>query len=275
MPSTALVDKNILRSETALESFLDQDPENRFVLTDFCCMESCKGLAATNLPRSIRALERFASRILILRSSREIAQLSLTSPLDTITFVDRAQTDDFSKFFIHVRQALDGDAHLQAQLDEHERIANEYLAKLQSEAAGVAPAILEIAKNLPPDTVRRLRRGEDPTIDDVEIFIPGMLLLAREFYLHHPDFGWLPDAALIPQSFVLRFAVAGYLLAIDWIRRGGIEGAPPERLGNDVVDMNYVAMATYFDDLLTKDRKMQSIYADARWYIRDVFAAQH
>ena len=43
-------------------------------------------------------------------------------------------------------------------------------------------------------------------------------------------------------------------------------------LGNDVVDMNYVAIATYFDGILTKDAKLASIYAETRWYTENVFA---
>jgi hypothetical protein len=101
-----------------------------------------------------------------------------------------------------------------------------------------------------------------------------MLLLAREFFIQHPDFDTFPDPTVLPQTFVLRFAVASYLLAIDWIRRGGVEGASPQKLGNDVVDMNYVATSMYFDDLLTRDEKMISLYAEARWYVCNIFGKQ-
>lgn len=274
MPATSIADKSVLRSEHVLETLLDADPGNRIVLTDFCCMESYKGIAESNLPKSIRVLERFASQVVILRGTRDIARLSLLSPLETHTFIDSEQTRDFADFCQHVHRALGGDGLLRRQLNAHARAANEYLATLQEEAAGIVPGILAIAEALPKDTLRRLRRDEDPTVDDVNVFIPGMLALAQQLYLEHPDFGQLPDSSLVPQSFILRFAVAGYLLAIDWVRRGGIEGAAPTKLGNDVVDMNYVAMATYFDDLLTEDIKLQSIYADARWYVHDVFAEQ-
>lgn len=274
MPATAIVDKSVLRSESVLETFLGANPGNRIALTDFCCMESYKGIAENNLPRSIRILERCANQVIILRGTRDIARLSLLSPLETRAFIDPVQTREFADFCQHVRQALAGDRRLKQQLDAHARVANEYLANLQDEAAGIVPDVVAIGKALPRDTLRRLHRGEDPTIEDVKLFIPGMLALAQQFYLGHPDFGRVPDSSLVPQSFILRFAVAGYLLAIDWIRRGGIETAAPAKLGNDVVDMNYVAMATYFDDLLTEDVKLQSIYADARWYVCDVLTNQ-
>ena len=274
MPESFIVDKNTLRSPQILAPFLTADPGNRVVLTDFCCMESYKGLAEYNLPSSIRILEQFAKQVVILRGTREIAKLSLGSPWSAQQFVDEAQTSEFAEFCQHVRLAVGGDPLLRKQLDAYAHEANRYLLDVQSEAAGIGPAILMIAEKLPQDTAKRLRRGQDPTPDDIDVFIAGMLVLARDFYLAHPDFGALPAAELIPQSFMLRYAVAGYLLAIDWIRRGGIESASASKLGNDIADMNYVAMATYFDGILTKDTKLASIYADARWYICDVLAAQ-
>jgi hypothetical protein len=35
--------------------------------------------------------------------------------------------------------------------------------------------------------------------------------------------------------------------------------------------MSYVAYATYFDGLLSRDKKMQAIYREARFFIEQVF----
>ena len=43
------------------------------------------------------------------------------------------------------------------------------------------------------------------------------------------------------------------------------------KLANDVVDMNYVAYATYFDGVLSRDKKLLRIYRQADWYVREVF----
>ena len=45
----------------------------------------------------------------------------------------------------------------------------------------------------------------------------------------------------------------------------------PSSAINDVVDMNVVASATYFDGLLTTDKKAGAIYADAKFLLREAF----
>jgi hypothetical protein len=79
-------------------------------------------------------------------------------------------------------------------------------------------------------------------------------------------------AALSPLSeavhaLAFRFGWAGYVLALWWIRNGGIESANDDTLCNDILDAQQAAVATYFDGLLTKDVKLQSIYEETRAYI--------
>jgi hypothetical protein len=272
---SVVLDKSAMRSAELLEPFLLANSANRVILTDFCCMESYKGALEFNLPKSLAILERAAHQVVILKGTREIVSLSLrTDSGDTRVFVDPVQTAEFALFCRRVRLGLSGHAALRLQLEEHGQDANAYLKRLQAEAAQIAPAIRTIARELPSQTVKRLRRREEPTHDDIDIFIPAMLMLARDFLSGHPDIDHLPEPEQLPHTFILRYAVAAYLLALEWIRRGGIEGASPEALGNDVADMNYVAMATYFDGILTHDQKLSSIYAEARWYVSDVFSVK-
>ncbi len=44
-------------------------------------------------------------------------------------------------------------------------------------------------------------------------------------------------------------------MALRWLIDGGYETRNPDKLQNDVVDMSYVAYASFFDDLLSLDRK--------------------
>jgi hypothetical protein len=81
------------------------------------------------------------------------------------------------------------------------------------------------------------------------------------------------DAAALPppseavHTLAFRYGCAGYLLALWWIRNGGIESANDDTLCNDILDAQQAALATYFDGLLTKDVKLQSIYKETRAYI--------
>lgn len=274
MAELLVVDQNAIRREDLLAPFLQSDPANRVILTDFCCMESYKGVADLTLPNSLRTLAPFGDQVVVLLGTRDVVSKTAVARCDSLALIDTEQTAGFGQFCRDVCSALSGNAILRATLLEHAEVANGYLAQVRAEAAGIAPAILEIATELPPPTVKRLRQGAQPTIDDIEEFTRGILILTRTFFDTHPDRLPLPSASLLPHTFVFRYSVSAYLLAVDWVRRGGIAGATPDRLANDIVDMNYVAFATYFDGIISNDRKLQSIYAEALWFIREVFARE-
>ena len=40
---------------------------------------------------------------------------------------------------------------------------------------------------------------------------------------------------------------------------------------NDLVDINFVAYATYFDGILSADKKLGEIYDEASWLLFNVF----
>lgn len=69
------------------------------------------------------------------------------------------------------------------------------------------------------------------------------------------------------QTFAFRYAVAGYALALWWIRHGDVTTAPHGLLCNDVLDMQQMAFATRFDGLLARDAKLNEIFEETRIYL--------
>ena len=53
------------------------------------------------------------------------------------------------------------------------------------------------------------------------------------------------------------------MLILKWLIDHGWETYPDEKMRNDAVDMFYVTFATYFDGVLSNDRKINSIYRQA------------
>jgi hypothetical protein len=77
----------------------------------------------------------------------------------------------------------------------------------------------------------------------------------------------LPPALELPYTFILRYALTGYLVALRWIAVGGAKNVKPEKIRNDMVDATYAAYATYFQGLLSHDVKANEIYADAKFFL--------
>jgi hypothetical protein len=75
----------------------------------------------------------------------------------------------------------------------------------------------------------------------------------------------------VRDTFTFRYAHCGYLSLLKRIEKGAAQNVKPDKLRNDVVDMNVVASATYFDGFLTTDKQAGAIYADARFLLREAF----
>ena len=90
----------------------------------------------------------------------------------------------------------------------------------------------------------------------------------------HPSVKALSRFDEVPNTFIFRNALCMYLLALEWAAFGGVKDASPDRLRNDMIDMNFAAYATFFDGLLSADAKLVRIHQDARLLLAELFGCQ-
>jgi hypothetical protein len=98
------------------------------------------------------------------------------------------------------------------------------------------------------------------------------MLLAGQLFKEHPSVTEWPRGPELRNTFIFRYALCGYVSILKRIEDGGPGKTKPEKLRNDVIDINFAAFATYFDGLLTMDKRAGEIYADADFLLREVFA---
>jgi hypothetical protein len=97
--------------------------------------------------------------------------------------------------------------------------------------------------------------------------------LTLEIMQKHPHGVRLPRARELPNAFLFRVSVCVYLLLIRWVRDGSNLMIKTPKLRNDIVDANFATFATYFDGLLSKDRKANDLHAEARYLLHRLGAA--
>ncbi len=64
-----------------------------------------------------------------------------------------------------------------------------------------------------------------------------------------------------------RYALVCYLLAMKWISESGFQSAKATTITNDYTDAMYVTYATFFDGILSRDKKPNELYARARKWL--------
>ncbi len=84
--------------------------------------------------------------------------------------------------------------------------------------------------------------------------------LTLALFAAHPYGKQPPKFKQLPNAFLFRYAVAGYVVALRCMKEGGPGSASAEKIRNHLVDAMFAAYATYFDGLLSLDHKAKELY---------------
>jgi len=261
-----VIDVNYLQ-KPELEDYLAKSRDNYVVLTDFACMEIYKSNALENLACKIEIISRYSKQVIMLKRVQDIVSITLGSSNLPESLIDNMQTTGFSQFCDLTKRDCQGDKLLSREVLLKEFLASQYLSNLTKYHQYKIAGIKDIAESYDPAQLKVVRSGKDLTPEIWEKITDGILSLTEDLFIGHPDVKTLPEISSLRNSYIFRYAICVYFLALRWIKMGGIEQVSPEKLRNDSVDMNYVAYATYFDGLLSMDKKLNDIFIDTLDYL--------
>ena len=140
-----------------------------------------------------------------------------------------------------------------------------------ADAIGLPDAFGEIATAYTEAELRIIRNGSPFTEGIFDKLVRGVLFLAADLMKKHPQVTRLPDAKELPNTDIFRDALCAYLMTLRWISVGGARNTRPEKIRNDMVDISFAAYATYFDGLLTADKKLGQLYEEAQYLLSSFF----
>jgi hypothetical protein len=265
-----VIDANYFQ-DPALEGYLRASERNKVVLPDCACMETYKGDPIKNVCRSIRIISRYPKQVILLKSTREIIMLQNSSKTSRRYLEDLDQTKGFRKFCANVERAAQGHSGFEAEIRRFGEEATRHFNSVSQDAVGPVQAIRAIEQSFQREDLHLLRRRKGISHEGRQKIVNDMFVLAGALFRDHLDVRGNPQVSLTPNSLIFRYAVSCYLLVLRWLFAGGASNVSISKLGNDLVDMHYVAYATLFDGLLSRDKKMQAVYRDALFFIEHVF----
>jgi len=277
-----VVDSNFLQSES-LAAYLSESTDNYAVLTDYTAMEVYKGDTLKSIYRSMEILTKHPQQVVILKGTQIVCGLTGRDAVSQEHLIDETQTREFSEFCQHLLAAERGDLFLQEQLLENGREATAHIDKMLLDMPTLASGIDLLTQTRSRAELEILRRRERPTPQIFEELIqhPRMLqkltqdvkAIAASLFESHPSVTKRPKLPEVRNTFIFRYAICGYVSILKRIGDGGAGKAKPEKLrNNDVIDVNIATFATYFDGILTADKRAAEIYAGAEFLLREVFA---
>lgn len=268
-----VVDSNFLRDKK-LRQYLSKGKSHYAVLTDYAAMEAYKGDTLASIFKSMRILAEFPKQVIVLKGTTTIGKLSGRSSGLTRRMVWTELTQGFPEFCEQLKLAQAGDRRLERQLLDYGAAATEHLDEILANAAGLQVAMINVSKEFSAAELRALRTGGKytPTIAKKTMeLVDDLTVRAMKAHPHGVKRGQYKET---PNTFLYRNSLAHVVYMIQWMRKGSQINTRPEKIRNDLVDINFATYATYFDGILTNDKKLNELHDETRYLlsliIRDV-----
>jgi hypothetical protein len=255
-----IIDVGYLRDKKKVEAYLKGDVNNLLVFTDYTCMESLKGDSLHNIKNSLEIVSEYSDQVVILKNTSEIMRVDYNLMDFRKAFIDEKQTLSFSEFCIRVSGADDSDTEFAKGLLKRSRDATAFLEGLASDAVLVLQAVTSYNQELDKEFLKYIRTGKEWTINEYQYACTQVFELYKNLFEKNVSDTQLPKKENFLDHFLFRHSLSNFLLVLKWLIDHGWKSYPAENMRNDGVDMFYVTFATYYDGVLSNDKKVNSIY---------------
>lgn len=261
-----VIDSSAMRRDE-LRNFLKKSPENRAVLTDYAAMEAYSGDSLSKIFSSMAVVSDFPGQIIVLKNTSKAAHLHGKAKGLRRRLIDQHQTKGFRKYVADLRIAKAGSPPHERALLKMGQEASDRLADLQDRTARFGEAVKDFAKLFTGDEIKVLRRGEDFPQTAFEKLVKFSMTIAANMFAGPLEKNQLPPLQELPNMVPFRLALAGTVMMMMWVEKGGYDTAPVARFRNDLVDSSFAAYGTYFDGLMTFDNRLEKIYQTTQVFV--------
>jgi|GEM_PF-1145864 len=255
-----VIDSNALQTEK-LRAFLAKSKQNFAVLPDFAGMEAYKGDPLKTVYKSMAIVYDFPNQVIILKGSAKVCGLSGRRKGLQRRLVDDKQTAEFAEHTRALRLAEAGDIRLQGQIRELGVFANEHLKKMRDESENIRGAIEELGTHFSKEERSQLRVGKQYAPELVDKVVRIVMEMAALAFRDSPLIRRPPSYQELPNTFIFRVMFANFLHSIRRFSQGGFRDLSSDKLGNDFVDMMFVAYGSYFDGVMSSDKNVQYMFS--------------
>jgi hypothetical protein len=253
-----VVDTNFLKSDQ-LPAYL-ADPANHAVVADFAFMETLKLRDLASISNQLKTLAEHPKQVIALKTTCAVGGLRSRPRSRGLQkrLIDKHQTAGFKKFCDKVEEAKAGNEPARKQLTHICDEASEDLDLIAKGLDTYAANLAEHAKNYTEAELKIFRKGKAITPELFAKITEQILKFALFLFAVHPYGKRPPRLKQLPNAFLFRYTVAGYIVALRFIKEGGPDGAAAVKIRGHLIDAMFAAYATYFDGPCPRTRRRTS-----------------
>lgn len=259
-----VLDQNYLRSEK-LKQIISTEQETHFVIPDSAMVEMCKSPSWEITTRqSLQALSQCPNRVHVAICMGEAVRFEMQHCKSVEgKLLDRKCRALFRDILADTKTEKEYSALTQEKMLSIQDLLNKDELNNTKNKASLNRYIAAVRANLTEDMQKNLKdRHQDNeykrelitklTIESLLPFLQEELKLSIEKSKHF----------LKKKPIAFRFIWLRTWLSIDWFLKGGIEDTKPSKVTNDFLDHDYILTATFFNGILSEDKRVNLAYQD-------------
>lgn len=243
-----------------LDAYFRTNGENRAILIDYAGMEMRKGTdSMKNLSRSLSIFSKYPKQIVVLKGTRMLAGINTATQGLCVRLVDKDQTRGFAEFCHHVKLATIGDKRYIAEIEASAIEAHTHFSHMELGLTNIRDVLVSYITRFGEERLTELREKKQYSHELYETIEQHIGEIWAELHHMHPNIRQLRHREEMVNNIVFRYTVAGYAWLLERLRNGISDKQilSTKKVTNDFIDIVYVAYATYFDGVLSKETRVQ------------------
>jgi hypothetical protein len=174
-------------------------------------------------------------------------------------------TQELRQTFQALDQAQNGDPRVIAQILEHGRNAQKQMDRIIGGLPDILGAFPEMQESMfTKDELRRCRTNAGYTSVMVGKILHSTQQIFEMLLRVHPVRPRGATRRARKDMFLYRYALATVLYFVRWIRSGSPMNRNAEKVRNDFIDLNFATVGTYFNGLMSVDKRALDVHLELR-----------
>ncbi len=260
-----VIDQNSLRS-SGLRSFLESSDENTAVITDMAMFEMLKGGDPVYVAKqSTGVLSDFPKQVVSTYATGELMRQELSEGVAIESLIDSdttsrmqlllSQINDFnngrrSSFPLNRTDILEARSTALSQRLNHSSNKSNLDGGVDVLRTHLSP---ELQKDI---RAERLTKGVYSFAYQTGFLAFRDAVEAEGFNLSDEEL----QALYLDNCFTSRYSIIYTLSNMTWFAQGGAESMPSEKVTNDLHDIDYLLISSYFDGIMSKEKRVNKLY---------------
>jgi len=264
-----VIDSNMFQDEI-LRDYLGQRKSNIAVITDYAKREAQQSVSTEHLRERMQILSEFSSQVLMLKGTKVVAKLVGRSKGLQRRLISKPETDFFPEFCKYLYGETEVCKAYQRQILEDSKKEREFLDSLKENMSDMVDVYKGLQSDYSDGDLRNLRTRKPMNDNNKKKLFSLMSLLTSNFASKIPGGIKWPKEAQWPNYFIYRQSLFYALHFQEWLIKGSPKELSAKKTRNDIIDLNYATYSTYFDGLLTKDKRCHDFYLDGDYILKNI-----